>query len=90
MLTKNDIVQLKKVFVTKEEFNKTIYDLRDTLIEFLIAFRNDFEDFKQEMTDFKQEMTDFKHEMIEFRAEMRDITTYQRTRIDALENKVYS
>lgn len=77
---KSELIQFEKrieqKFVTKKEFHQTITDLRDTMMEFLVAFREDFENFRDEM--------------IEFRSEMRDITTYQQTRLDRLDEKSYS
>lgn len=62
MITDTDIIKLKEAFVTKREFkdgldhlegkmDRRLTDAFDTLMEFLVAFRQDFEEFRSEMLD---------------------------------------
>lgn len=74
MISNADIIKLKKVFVTKQEFreeidrsNKYTEKLFLTLVKSIDNLSKELSEFKREMAEFKNEMMDFKNEMMDFR-----------------------
>lgn len=80
MLTRVDLKELERRFVTKEEFRSRMGNVVDEIIDLLNAFRK----------ELKQDILELKDEFIEMRKELRDIVENHERRLDRLEDKIFT
>ena len=88
MLTRNDITQLKKIFVTRDEFHLGLKKITETITETIIGELTEVITITS--NGLQNEIDEFRNEFNEFRQEMRNITANHELRLDRLEDKVYS